>query len=220
MAKADQRDEELRAADGRVPGRRGRETRQKLLAQTAAQLGSNSYRDLKVIDIARDAGTSPATFYQYFGDVETAVLALAEDLVHQGDDLAASVRDAPWDPKAASASATAVVDAVLEFWARNQSVLRVVDLATAEGDQRFRALRTQLLNPVTNAMSEVVTDQKAAKRLPADIDPMAQAGVLVSMLVHVAEHVAGLEAWGVKHDDLRRSLARQLSWGLTGLKSG
>ena len=31
---------------------------------------NETYRDLKVVDIAREAGTSPATFYQYFPDVE------------------------------------------------------------------------------------------------------------------------------------------------------
>src|SRR5918993_854314 len=63
-----------RASDGRVPGRRGRATRRRLLDQTAAMLRERSYRDVTVIEIARAAGTSPATFYQYFADVEAAVL--------------------------------------------------------------------------------------------------------------------------------------------------
>lgn len=66
-------DSEPRAADGRVPGRRGQATRQKLLDCTADMLRTTSYRDLKVVDIAREAGTSPATFYQYFPDVESAI---------------------------------------------------------------------------------------------------------------------------------------------------
>ena len=33
--------------------------------------------DTLVVDIAREVGSSPATFYQYFGDVEAAVLALS-----------------------------------------------------------------------------------------------------------------------------------------------
>ena len=70
-------DDELRAADGRVPGRRGRATRQRLLDCTGEMLTTTSYRDVKVIDIAREAGTSPATFYQYFADVEAAILVLA-----------------------------------------------------------------------------------------------------------------------------------------------
>ena len=54
-------DDEARAADGRRPGRRGLATRQKLLDCTATMLGAGSYRELKVVDIARSAGTSPAS---------------------------------------------------------------------------------------------------------------------------------------------------------------
>ena len=42
---------------------------------------------MKVIDIAREAGTSPATFYQYFADVEAAILVLAEEMAQQGEHL-------------------------------------------------------------------------------------------------------------------------------------
>ena len=74
----------MRAADGRRPGRRGRATRQRLLDCTATCCSSSSYRELKVVDIAREAGTSPATFYQYFADVESAVVVLAEEMVGRG----------------------------------------------------------------------------------------------------------------------------------------
>src|SRR6476660_7714472 len=76
--------EDLRAADGRVPGRRGLATRQRLLDCTADMLRVSTYRDVTVIDIAKEAGTSPATFYQYFADVETAILALAEAMALDG----------------------------------------------------------------------------------------------------------------------------------------
>ena len=44
--------DELRAVDGRVPGRRGLATRARLLEQTRELLYTTSYRDLKVVDIA------------------------------------------------------------------------------------------------------------------------------------------------------------------------
>jgi AcrR family transcriptional regulator len=53
------------ATDGRFPGKRGLATRQKLLDSTEALLSTTSWRSIRVIDIARGAGTSPATFYQY-----------------------------------------------------------------------------------------------------------------------------------------------------------
>ncbi|HEX4819939.1 MAG TPA: helix-turn-helix domain-containing protein, partial [Acidimicrobiales bacterium] len=63
-----------------------------MLDHTAEMLRSTGYRDLKVIDIAREAGTSPATFYQYFPDVEQAVLVLAEELATDASELTELVR--------------------------------------------------------------------------------------------------------------------------------
>ena len=67
--------------DGRRPGQRGQATRQRLLEATVELLGSTPWRSVKVIDIARTAGTSPATFYQYFENVERVITVLAEDAV-------------------------------------------------------------------------------------------------------------------------------------------
>jgi AcrR family transcriptional regulator len=212
-------DDELRAADGRVPGRRGRATRQRLLDQTAEMLRTTAYRDLKVVEIARGAGTSPATFYQYFPDVEAAVLVLAEEMSQQGSVvLSGLVRDASWKGKAAYDNALVLVDGVMGFWEAHRSVLRVVDLATDEGDPRFHKIRVGLLNELTNALAEVVEEAARTGRHPADLDPMAVAGVLVSMLAHVAAHRYGFEFWGIRTDDLERSMARIIHTTLTGQK--
>src|SRR3954468_23354996 len=119
-----------RAADGRVPGRRGLATRQRLLECTGDMLKSTSYRDVKVIDIAREAGTSPATFYQYFADVEAAILVLAEQMAQDGHRLPALIRDGAWRGKAGIDTATELCEAFFEFWEQYRSILRVMDLAT------------------------------------------------------------------------------------------
>ena len=209
-------DEDLRAADGRVPGRRGRATRQRLLECTQDMLATTAYRDVKVIDIAREAGTSPATFYQYFADVEAAVLVLAEEVARNGSHLAEIVGEGDWDEATAPLTARALVDALLTFWDDNRSVLRVMDLATDEGDDRFRKIRVGFLNDITRALAEVARVAISAGRLPKGTDPMAAAGILVSMLAHVAAHQYGFEFWGIRTRDLRTSMARQVSWGITG----
>ena len=50
----------------------------RLLDATAKLLDKNGVLELKIVDITREVGTSPATFYQYFVDVEAAILALVE----------------------------------------------------------------------------------------------------------------------------------------------
>src|SRR5471032_2663186 len=78
----------LSTTDGRMPGERGRQTRQRLLTATVELLTTTSWRSVKVTDIARRARTSPATFYQYFGNVEEAIRVLAEGMVDQAAQLA------------------------------------------------------------------------------------------------------------------------------------
>jgi len=211
-------EEDLRAADGRVPGRRGRATRQRLLECTTEMLESSTYRDLKVIDIAREAGTSPATFYQYFADVEAAILVLAEEMARESARLPELVKGGSWRGRAGWDRALQVADGFLEFWEQHRPVLRVVDLNTEEGDQRFRQIRVRILASVNDALADVFEQHQADGRHPADIDPRAAAGTLVSMLAHVAQHRYGFEFWGIRTADLRVTMARQLYWGLTGQK--
>jgi len=198
---------ELRAVDGRVPGRRGRATRDKLLKATADLLDKKSYRDLTVVEIAKRARTSTATFYQYFEDVEGALVELARALTDEGPRLVEIVRSGDWS----NDSALKLVDAFVDLWERHHAILRVVDLATAEGDLRFRNIRTHLLSQVTDALRDAVV--RADGR---DVEPRAQAATLVSLLAHVAEHRYGYEFWGIRLDDMRRSTARLLAWGVTG----
>jgi len=180
-------------------------------------LRSTSYRDLKVVDIAREAGTSPATFYQYFADVEAAVLVRAEEMARQGQRFSVLVRANSWKGRAGYDGALALADEFIRFWEEHQSVLRVIDLATDEGDHRFANVRTRLLNDLNNALAEAVQEMKAVGRHPAEVEPTATAGALVSMLAHVAAHRYGFEFWGTRTGDLRTAMARIIFWSVTGV---
>lgn len=208
---------DLRAADGRTPGRRGRETRERLLATLGELLESTGYRELKVVDVARAAGTSPATFYQYFADVEQAVLVLGEGIMADASALAGHVGDDWVDDRRVAAR---VVDEFMEFWEAHRSVLRVIDLATEEGDLRFQALRTRALNAITEALAEVIRAHQRAGTVPEVLDPMATAGVLVAMLAHVSSHRYGFESWGIRTAELKKSLARILQLTVSGQAAG
>ena len=202
------------ATDGRVPGRRGQATRQRLLACTAELLEGTPWRSIKVIDIARQAGTSPATFYQYFENVEQAILVLAEELAEGAGELAGLV-EGDWSAESGWATARAVVQGFLDYWEANRAVFRVVELATEEGDLRFRRLRVRALNAVTVALARAI-DAGPAPAGPAGADPMAVAATVISMLAHVAAHRYGFEFWGIRTTDMVDSQARVLLWAVTG----
>ncbi len=182
-------------------------------------LRTTSYRDLKVVDIAREAATSPGTFYQYFPDVESAILVLADDMVTIGQSRFAALASATaWRGRSGYAGAEALADGLLRFWDEHQPVLRVVDLATEEGDARFANVRTRLLNDLNNTLAAAARDQQQRGRGQVGLDPNAIAGVLVAMLAHVSAHRLGFEFWGVRTAQLRDTMARIIFWSVTGQK--
>ncbi|MER6025069.1 TetR family transcriptional regulator [Streptomyces sp. NPDC001851] len=209
---------QVRTVDGRVAGRRGQATRQKLLDCLSEMLSSSPYRDVKVIDVARKAGTSPATFYQYFPDVEGAVLELAEQMAAEGAGLTELLEGRSWAGKSGWQTAQELVDGFLEFWRKNDAILRVVDLGAAEGDKRFYKLRMKILNSVNNSLSDSIAELQSKGRVDKDVNPAAVAGSLVAMLAAVAAHQKGFSSWGVKQAELKPNLALLVHLGVTGKK--
>jgi AcrR family transcriptional regulator len=213
----------LATTDGRVPGERGRQTRQRLLDATVELLTTTSWRSVKVTDIAREAQTSPATFYQYFGNVEQAIRVLAEGMVDQAARLAELV-GGDWSEEASWETARAVTEGFLSYWEDNRAVFRVVDLATEEGDAQLRGIRVRALNAVTVALAQVIAAASPSAggppgtvtASPAGADPMAVAGTLVAMFASVAAHRYGFEFWGIRTKNLVDTQARMLHWAVTG----
>jgi AcrR family transcriptional regulator len=213
----------LSTTDGRVPGERGRQTRQRLLEATVELLSTTSWRSVKVTDIARRAGTSPATFYQYFGNVEQAIRVLAEGMVDEAAQLSELV-GGDWSAGASWETALAVTEGFLAYWEDNRAVFRVVDLATEEGDSQLRGIRVRALNAVTVALAQVIGQATPADRglpgtatdSPAGSEPMAVAGALVAMFASVSAHRYGFEFWGIRTHNLIDTQARMLHWAVTG----
>ncbi|MGP3967313.1 TetR family transcriptional regulator [Streptomyces sp. 6N223] len=205
---------QVTTVDGRVAGRRGQATRQKLLDCLGKMLGTSPYRDVKVIDVARKAGTSPATFYQYFPDVEAAVLEIAEGAVSESAGLAELVAGRSWAGKAGRQTAEELVDGFLTFWRRNDAILRVIDLGAAEGDRRFVRIRTRVQGAVVKPLTEAIDELGRTKEVSA----AAIAGSLVTMLSATASQPKSLQSLGAKQTELKPALTLLVHLGVTGRK--
>jgi AcrR family transcriptional regulator len=182
---------------------------------TVELLGTTPYRDLKVTDITRAAGTSPATFYQYFVDLETVLLAVAEQTAEDGQRLVELIAGQQWKGAAGVSSAERLVDGFIEFWRSHRPTLRVLDLLSTEGDRRFRHLRVVMLNGMTKALAAEIA---AVQGRSPEVDPMAMAGSLIGMLPQMAGHQGGFEAWDISFADVRAAMIRLIYWGVNGPK--
>ena len=206
------------AIDGRPLGRRAQETRRRLLDATNELLQSHGIRDVRVVEVARKVGTSPATFYQYFRDVDEAVLVLADELTDEVEPVAALL-DIPWNGKGSLDSARALVDGYFRYWDEHRALLRVRNLAADEGDRRFRDVRNETLGRVTDRIASAVAENQAAGRVPDEITPYSAAAAMVSMLERMASYHFDLEPRGVTRADLVETTARILHHTVTGRKT-
>ena len=168
------------AADGRIIGSRALVTRRKLLDATAKLLQEQGILDLRVVDISRDVGSSPATFYQYFNDVDEAILELAKEATDDEKPLVALLQPG-WNALDGLERAGQFVDAYMVYWDTHHAVLRARNLKAEEGNRHFRAVRTEANLLVMDALQAMVTEGVAAKRLPESLDPFTTAAAVVAM---------------------------------------
>ena len=192
------------ASDGRTIGRRGAATRRRLLDATASLLITVPLRDLRVVDIAREVGTSPATFYQYFSDVEEAVVVLADECGAAMAPLSTHL-EGSW---AGLEAARTFVDAFISFWDEHTAVLRIRNLAAQEGEPRFRDLRRNANRPFVDGLAEHVRHAQSAGRVDVGLSPIAAAAALMSLLERMAAFHADIESMGVSRDDVVETCAR------------
>lgn len=200
---------------GRELGPRALHTRRRLLDATVELLESSSVRDLSVVEIARRAGTSPATFYQYFKDVGEATLRLAEEAAAEMPVVVETIQGS-WRGQKGMETAREIADAFVRHWDAYRAVLLVRNLAADEGERRFQKVRRRALRPVLEALAAKIEESQPAAVAAGDVHPYAAAAALASILERLAAYHKDLEPIGVRRDDLVETCARIMYQTVTG----
>jgi AcrR family transcriptional regulator len=197
---------------GRPLGPRALATRRRLLDATEALLDLRRVRDVSVVEIARRAGTSPATFYQYFKDVEEATLELAREAAARVPEALEPLRR-DWRGAPGLDAARGLVEAFLRRWDEHRAVLLFTNVAAEQGDRRFRRVRAQAMQPLVEALAAKLRESRSEG---AALHPAAAAAALGAILERLAAYHAELEPLGVGRDDLVETVARILHQTVTG----
>lgn len=202
------------ATDGRIIGERAQQTRRRILDATAALLQQQGALDLKVMDVAREVGTSPATFYQYFSDVEDAIYALSTEMIEKVAPIHAQLAQ-DWTDDGLDHARRLVSD-YTDFWDTNGAVLRIMLLRADERDERFRQVRRDYNAPFMTAMVAKVRLAQGSGRLSTSLDAEATAGAMLAALDRLPNYREGFEKRGTSREAMIETVARLLYSSLTG----
>ncbi len=210
MARADASSNVKTNQQGQTLGRKGTQTRLKLLAATRKLLDSYSPVELTAVAIAKEAGTSSASFYMYFGDVRDALHALAAEAgadmvkVHevvQEDWTAGDLRD----------HALRMVERFNEIWDTHRQVLRFRNLEADRGDPRFEALRMATYVPFIDLVArQIVATCPADKTRPTLGQAFALASVVHAAMERLSSTDPAVIARGVGAHKVNEALAHMI----------
>jgi AcrR family transcriptional regulator len=199
---------------GRPLGERAIKKRQLLMDATEELLKHNCLRDLRVVDIARQVETSPATFYQYFRDVEDVVLQLAEQATANMPSLM-KLFEGDWQGEQGLQQSRKVVDAFIRYWDKHGAVLRVRNTAADEGDERFLTIRSRASAPLVQAMTRLREKILQDANRSSQVKPVVASVAMAAVLDRLSSYHRELEALGISREDIVESCAHILHQTLT-----
>jgi len=188
-------------------GRKGRETRARLLAAARRLLETTSPLQLTAAAIAKEASTSPATLYVYFTDVQDILYSLALETREAFVQLAQEHVDWFTDSGRLEEDARALIAAYNEIYRAHASVLQYRNLEDDRGNPRFVELQ------ITDALPTIELLARGIRRNRPEVtkaDALADAIVFQCAMERLAgiRHQFPRDRPGPSSDELDRAQAR------------
>jgi AcrR family transcriptional regulator len=175
--------------DGQAIGRKGAESRARLLEATRQLLDElPSARKLTASSIARAAGLASQTFYLYFDDVEEILLSLSASASADTAGIIAAV-DAPWELANPRAHTTQIVEAFYQYWDRHRSILNIRNYMADRGDEPFVKVRSESALPIIAKLA--ATMRLGQGDTLSEGDARARAIIIFSAIERMAARYAG-----------------------------
>src|SRR5688500_9831041 len=155
--------------------------RERLIAAVSALVERKSVRDIKALDVTREAGVTPSSFYRYFGSVDDVLLAAISSRAPVAPELIGLVRQ-PWTQSNIRVAAFDFAHGFLRYWDEHFHLLKVRNLAADEGKEQFVELRWEAISPLFTEFESKISRQRSSGRIPSSIDPGALTATLFSSL--------------------------------------
>ena len=151
---------------GQRLGRKGRDTRARILAATERVL-ERSDEAFTLSAIAREAGLRITSLYLYFADLSELLAALLDPAMESAEAAYVAQLREPWPDAELGACCLRFVEAYYAFWVRHTRVLHLRNSFADGGDQLMWRYRLHGAGVVTALLIRQMEDDPAADGSPA-----------------------------------------------------
>jgi AcrR family transcriptional regulator len=128
---------------GQRLGRKGRGTRERILAAAVKVLAGPPGTPITLSAVAREASLGMTTLYLYFSDLTQLLIAVMEPLMDAAEECYIGQLRGRWPDEALSERCLEFVESFHDFWVRYSRILHLRNSIADEHDERMLQVRVQ-----------------------------------------------------------------------------
>lgn len=133
---------------GQRLGRKGRDTRARILAATNELLANSADVPISLSAVAREASLGMTSLYLYFADLTELLLAVLEPVMAETENAYLGHLRERWPDDTLNAHCLEFVTAIHAFWHKNSMILHLRNSMSDQRDKRMMANRVNAARPV------------------------------------------------------------------------
>lgn len=182
-------------------GRKSEKTRRRIMEATKALISQGKYT-AKITDIARVANIAQPHFYIYFSSVQDVVYAISEEIYETAHEGFVIPPDTDWSSAQGFLVVRAAVEDGFAKWKENYAINSIGQLLSDKEDGRFRKLRLQRFQAISEMFIEQIRDAQRQGRLHPSINASLRAHQCVNILANMAQHYDSFISSGYSHQEV------------------
>lgn len=153
--------------NGQRLGRKGRDTRDRIIAATNELLAGSLDAPISLSAVARQASLGMTSLYVYFTDLTELLLAVLEPLSTDAEATYLRHLRARWPDESLNAHCLEFVTALHGFWHRNSMILHLRNSMADQRDERMMIHRVQAAQPVIGLLVSQMDQDPGVPGTPA-----------------------------------------------------
>ena len=162
--------------NGQKLGRKGRVTRERILAATSELLAEPGDTPISLSAVARRAGLGMTSLYLYFNDLTELLIAMLEPIMNADNGGFRAVLQEYWPDEQLQERCSEFLHGYHAFWVRNSRLLHLRNSMADNQDMRMVMLRVKSAQPTIALLIAQMGADPTASRSPAH----AMASVLMT----------------------------------------